>query len=803
MSRLATLLRSILTLALALSVIACATDKKEIAEEDDAIIPTESTIGQAGTVTTTTGSAAQLIPNITNSVSVGAEVVDGEVNTYSPPPVHTMQPLKREMIRGYQATYSTSPTTTSSSAEVTNTSEKDKSEHLQSVYRGFVSNSASTDGAPVGGELSGFYPNPTTSSGNYTIRGGRGEEAKSGSYKAIRAEDIATGAVTTDEILNETILAQDIAPGTVTTDEILSGTVSSKEIIDGLVTNINIADNAVPTRKVQDGQIMNVNIAFDAVDVRLIQNETLRAEIPLQATPGSQDGSSLNVKDKTDSLTLNNREQNQNQEQIQEIIAQPEPPRKPSVENHFRATESSPYSTFSIDVDNASYSNVRGYLNRGQLPPPDAVRVEELVNYFKYDYPEPTDGTPFAFNSEVVVCPWNKDHLLLRLALQGREIQAQQAEASNLVFLIDVSGSMSDANKLPLLKESLKKLVDQLRPEDRVAIVVYAGAAGLVLEPTSGSNKKAIRDAIDRLSSGGSTAGGAGIELAYKTARKNFLPEGVNRVILATDGDFNVGVSSEDGLVKLIEEKRKDGVFLSVLGFGTGNYQDKKMEQLADHGNGNYYYIDKLEEGKRVLVDEMSGTLYAIAKDVKLQLKFNEKKVAAYRLIGYENRVLAARDFDDDTKDAGELGAGHQVTALYEVVPVGAAVGYELDTTATNDYQLENELPELMTANDLLMARLRYKEPTDSVSKATLHLVQDERKGLEKASESTRFAAAVAGWGMLLRGSTYSGTISYNDVVTWGEGARGSDSDGYRSEFIDLVKKSASHVQGSALSDTK
>ena len=758
MSRLATLLRSILTLALALSVIACTSDKKETAEEDDATIPTESTIGQAGTTTTTTGSAAQLIPSITNSVSVGAVVVNGDANTYSPPPVRATQLVP------------SSPQSNVSSSNV--------------------------NGAFYNTDAPAILSSKSTPSGNYRIRGAREKETtESVSYKAIRAEDIGTDAVGRTEVINETILAEDIATGAVTTNEILNGTILSEKIIDGQATNVNIADNAVPARKISDGPIMNIDLATDAVEARVIQNEVV-----IPATPGNQKDFADIF---SDTLTLNNREPNQNQEQIQEIITQPEPPRKPSVENHFRAIESSPYSTFSIDVDNASYSNVRGYLNRGQLPPPDAVRVEELVNYFKYDYPEPTDGTPFAFNSEVVVCPWNKDHLLLRLALQGRELQAQQAEASNLVFLIDVSGSMSDANKLPLLKESLKKLVDQLRPEDRVAIVVYAGAAGLVLESTPGSNKKAIRKAIDRLSSGGSTAGGAGIELAYKTARKNFLPEGVNRVILATDGDFNVGISSEDGLVKLIEEKRKDGVFLSVLGFGTGNYQDKKMEQLADHGNGNYYYIDKLEEGKRVLVDEMSGTLYAIAKDVKLQLKFNQKKVAAYRLIGYENRVLAARDFDDDTKDAGELGAGHQVTALYEVVPVGSAVGYELDTTAANDYQLENELPELMTTNDLLMARLRYKEPTDSVSKVTLHLVQDERKGLEKASESTRFAAAVAGWGMLLRGSVYSGTINYNDVVTWGEGARGSDTGGYRLEFIDLVRKSASHVQGSSLSDVK
>ena len=456
-------------------------------------------------------------------------------------------------------------------------------------------------------------------------------------------------------------------------------------------------------------------------------------------------------------------------------------------ENPFRATASGPYSTFSIDVDNGSYTNVRGYLSRGTLPPAEAVRIEEMINYFSYSYPDPAGHHPFDFHSEVVVSPWNDDHLLVRVALQGRNVHPEQAPPSNLVFLIDVSGSMM--GDLPLLKQSFDKLIDQLRPEDRVAIVVYAGAAGLVLESTPGSQKEKIRAAITRLSAGGSTAGGAGIALAYNTARANFLPEGNNRVILATDGDFNVGVSSQDGLVSLIEEKRKEGIFLSVLGFGHGNYQDEKMEGLADHGNGNYYYIDRLDEGERVLASEMSGTLYTIAKDVKLQIKFNPEKVAAYRLIGYENRVLAARDFNDDTKDAGELGAGHQVTALYEVVPVGAEVGYTVDTAKGDDYRLDadEEIPTFFTANDLLLARLRYKDPADSISRLIEHLVLDEQKSLEKGSESTRFAAAVAGWGRLLRGSAYRGTITYDDVLRWGGG---NDGDERRKEFLELVEKS-------------
>ena len=459
------------------------------------------------------------------------------------------------------------------------------------------------------------------------------------------------------------------------------------------------------------------------------------------------------------------------------------------IENSFRAVESSPLSTFSIDVDAASYSNVRGYLKRGQLPPRQNVRIEEMINYFTYDYEEPTDGHPFSFATEVSDCPWDNGHKLVRVALQGHEIHPEQSSPSNIVFLIDVSGSMNSSNKLPLLKDSFYKLVDVLRPEDRVAIVVYAGAAGLVLESTPGSEKRKIKTAIDHLKSGGSTAGGAGINLAYKVAKENFLEDGNNRVILATDGDFNVGVSSQNGLVTLIEEKRKEGVFLSVLGFGTGNYQDAKMEQLADNGNGNYYYIDRLDEGERILASELSGTLYAIAKDVKLQIEFNPAKVKAFRLIGYENRVLTAREFDDDTKDAGELGAGHSVTAFYEIVPVGEDVGYDIDTSQGEDYRLPEGRPDLFTANDLMVARLRYKHPKDSTSNLIEHLVRDERKSIEKASADFRFAAAVSEWGLLLRGSTYAGSSSYDQVEELASGSLGKDPDGYRKEFVELVKK--------------
>lgn len=460
-------------------------------------------------------------------------------------------------------------------------------------------------------------------------------------------------------------------------------------------------------------------------------------------------------------------------------------------ENSFRAVSHSPLSTFSIDVDAASYSNVRGYLQRGTVPPPSVVRIEELVNYFSYDYPEPSGDHPFAFNTEVAACPWNPEHRLVRVALQGMQIPTEQLPPANLVFLIDVSGSMSSEDKLPLLKQSFHTLTDQLRPQDRVAIVAYAGEAGLVLQSTPGSDKDKIRNAIDKLESGGSTAGGAGISLAYKIAEKYRNEKGNNRVILATDGDFNVGLSSEKELVSLIEQEREKGIFLSIIGFGTGNYQDRKMEQLADNGNGNYYYIDNIREGQRVLASELSGTLYTIAKDVKLQIAFNPDNVQAYRLIGYENRVLAARDFDDDRKDAGELGAGHSVTAFYEVVPTDAEIGYPVDQSKAEDYRLEEDTPIRFTDEDLMIARLRYKQPDGSTSRLIEHLIGDTPTRTEEASQEFRFAAAVAEWGLLLRESRYGNKASFGQVLALAQSATGTDPDGYRSEFINLVKESA------------
>ncbi|HZH96501.1 MAG TPA: von Willebrand factor type A domain-containing protein, partial [Flavisolibacter sp.] len=378
-------------------------------------------------------------------------------------------------------------------------------------------------------------------------------------------------------------------------------------------------------------------------------------------------------------------------------------------ENGFHKVNDEPLSTFSIDVDAASYSNVRRFLNDGELPPAGAVRVEEMINYFKYNYPAPAGKHPFSINTEISDCPWNSQHKLVLIGLQGTKIPVENLPPSNLVFLIDVSGSMSGPNRLPLVKSSLKMLVDQLREEDKISIVVYAGAAGLVLPPTSGGAKNRIKTAIDNLEAGGSTAGGEGIKLAYKTAKENFIKKGNNRIILCTDGDFNVGVSSNDELERLAENEREGGVFLTVLGYGMGNYKDSKLQKLADKGNGNHAYIDGLGEARKVLVSEFGGTLFTIAKDVKLQVEFNPVKVAGYRLIGYENRMLKKEDFNDDKKDAGELGSGHTVTALYEVIPAGVKSDFlkEVDSL-----KYSTKIKPAMSAggNELLTVKFRYKE---------------------------------------------------------------------------------------------
>lgn len=456
-------------------------------------------------------------------------------------------------------------------------------------------------------------------------------------------------------------------------------------------------------------------------------------------------------------------------------------------ENGFKNVKNSPLSTFSIDVDNASYSNIRRFINNGQLPPADAVRIEEMINYFKYDYPEPKGEHPFSVYTELAVCPWNTNHQLLHVGLRGKSIDKSSLPPSNLVFLIDVSGSMSDPNKLPLLKSAFGLLVNELRPDDRVAIVVYAGAAGLVLESTPGNRKEAIMAAIDHLEAGGSTAGGAGLKLAYKEAERNFIKGGNNRIILATDGDFNVGESSNGGMERLVEEKRELGVFITVLGFGMGNVKDDKMEIIADKGNGNYSYIDNLQEARKVLVREFGGTLFTIAKDVKFQIEFNPAKVQSYRLIGYENRLLNDEDFNDDTKDAGEMGSGHNVTALYELVPTGSderipsvdPLKYQVSTSkerAQNDFSTE-----------YLTIKLRYKKPDGKTSMLLEKPVKGYITNMDDASDNLRFAAAVSEFGMILRNSEFKGNATLDGAAKLARSARGEDEDGYRSELIRLI----------------
>ncbi len=454
-------------------------------------------------------------------------------------------------------------------------------------------------------------------------------------------------------------------------------------------------------------------------------------------------------------------------------------------DNEFKETRKNPLSTFSIDVDKASYSNVRRFLMQGQLPPADAVRVEEMINYFTYDYPQPKNGKPFSISTSYLSCPWNNKHNLIHIGIQGLEIKNENMPANNLVFLVDVSGSMESANKLPLLKSGLRLLVDQMRPQDKIALVVYAGAAGVVLPPTPGSQKEKIIEALDNLQAGGSTAGGAGILLAYKTAKENFLKEGNNRIILATDGDFNVGVSSDGELIRLIEKQREDGVFLTVLGFGTGNYKDSKMEQLADKGNGNYAYIDNILEAKKTLVKEMGGTLLTIAKDVKIQIEFNPAKVKAYRLVGYENRLLNNEDFNDDKKDAGELGSGHNVTAMYEIIPADSD---EL-IASVDSLKYQKVLPVVKSSgNEVMTIKFRYKEPKESTSKLISEILLDKKSAINSVNEDVKFSASVAEFGMLLRDSKFKGQSDFKSILNMARSSKGKDEDGYRAEFIRLVE---------------
>ena len=449
----------------------------------------------------------------------------------------------------------------------------------------------------------------------------------------------------------------------------------------------------------------------------------------------------------------------------EEII--PQPQYAHVAEHGFVDTRRESTTTFAIDVDRASYANIRRFLTTGELPPPDAVRIEEMVNYFTYSYPQPADGAPFSVTTEVAGCPWDAAHRLLRVGIQGRNLEEWRMAPNNLVFLLDVSGSMSPPARLPLIQSAFRVLADRLRAEDRVSIVVYAGAAGLVLPPTSGADKQTILAALDQLEAGGSTAGGEGIELAYKVARENFLESGNNRVILATDGDFNVGVSGSEELEKLIVKQRQSGIFLSVIGVGDDNYQDAAMETLADKGNGNFAYLDSMKEAEKVFRDELTGTLVTIAKDVKVQLAFDPNAVRSYRQIGYENRALDNKDFDDDEKDAGELGAGHSVTALFELVPASTARG------------------------PIGTLRLRWKDPRGAKSTPIAATMSDEGKSAYEASPDLQFAAAVAELGMLLRDSPHKGTATFADALQLARMSRGVDLDGTREELARLIESAS------------
>ncbi|AFD08941.1 YfbK domain-containing protein [Solitalea canadensis] len=462
----------------------------------------------------------------------------------------------------------------------------------------------------------------------------------------------------------------------------------------------------------------------------------------------------------------------------------------PIAENGFRLTSRNALSTFSIDVDNASYSNIRRFINTGQIPPVDAVRIEEMINYFNYDYGQPKGKDPVVIHTDVAECPWNPVHKLARIGIQTKNISAENLPPSNLVFLIDVSGSMEAANKLPLVVSAFKLLINQMRSQDKVSIVVYAGASGTVLNGVSGTEKMKISDALTQLKAGGSTAGGEGIQLAYKVARQNYIKGGNNRVILATDGDFNVGVSSDGELVSLIEEERKDNVFLSVLGFGMGNYKDNKLELLANKGNGNYAYIDGFSEARKVFVNEFGGTLFTLAKDVKLQVEFNPAVVKSYRLIGYENRLLNDEDFNNDKIDAGEIGSGQTVTALYEVIPVGVKSPLLPDIDSLK-YQ-KNQNKASLNTTDLLTVKLRYKEPTGNEGKLMTNVLLDKNIPFTNASADFRFAASVAEFGMLLRSSPYKKGANYDHLISLASKSLNNDSEGYKSEFLKLVRSAKS-----------
>ena len=550
-------------------------------------------------------------------------------------------------------------------------------------------------------------------------------------------------------------------------------------IIDGVPVNPE------EFKQLKPENIKTVNVLKDFAATSLYGSRASNGVILLT----TKNGTYQNLSKKELEKRLKKLNKNKNKEQIvvpPKSIEVSQEDYENFVENQFESPKSAPLSTFSIDVDNASYTNIRRFINNGQTVPKDAVRVEEMMNFFKYKYPQPQDQNPFSINTEYSDCPWNPKHQLLKIGLQGKNIPTDNLPASNLVFLIDVSGSMNDLNKLPLLKQSLKILVNELRKKDKVAIVVYAGAAGMVLPPTTGDEKQAIIDALEKLNAGGSTAGGAGIELAYKLAEENFIKGGNNRVILATDGDFNVGASSNTDMQTLIEEKRKSGVFLTCLGYGMGNYKDSKMETLADKGNGNYAYIDNIQEANRFLGKEFKGSMFAIAKDVKIQIEFNPKHVQAYRLIGYENRKLRPEDFTNDTIDAGELGSGHTVTALYEVIPTGVENEFinnqpdlKYTKTSSNGSDYFDELATI---------KFRYKKPDGDKSIEMVKAIENKSIPIKNSSDDFKFSSAVAWFGLKLRDSNLVSNKSSEEIKKLAKEGLSNDEDGYKAEFIRLVE---------------
>lgn len=553
---------------------------------------------------------------------------------------------------------------------------------------------------------------------------------------------------------------------------------SSISANDPIVIIDGVPVKADEFRKLKQEDVSKVNVLKDAAATALYGNRAATGVIVVETKNG--------IPQKLSKEELEKRLKEINNTTTPIAIEPDDEDYGSFVENAFESPKAAPLSTFSIDVDNASYTNVRRFINIGRTVPIDAVRVEEMVNFFKYQYPQPTGQHPFSINTEYSDCPWNKANKLVRIGLQGKDIPTDNLPKSNLVFLIDVSGSMSDANKLPLLKESMKVLANQLRDEDKIAMVVYAGAAGLVLPPTSGKDKKTIIDALEKLESGGSTAGGAGIELAYKTAEENFIKDGNNRVILATDGDFNVGASSNKDMQTLIEEKRKSGVFLTCLGYGMGNYKDSKLETLADKGNGNYAYIDNIQEANRFLGKEFKGSMFAIAKDVKIQIEFNPAHVKAYRLIGYENRKLRAEDFKNDAIDAGELGSGHTVTALYEIIPADAKSVFFTEVDELKYAKVEPSKTQFQ--EELATIKFRYKKPDGAKSIEMVEVIANKASDLKNASSGFKFSAAVAWFGLKLRDSQLVTDKSSASIAQLAREGLAYDQDGYKAEFIRLVE---------------